>query len=69
MDEERQELQALISDISHQVKMPVSNLKMPADMLLEKPMTEIERADFIQRIRTQTSWIFSYKPLRNAHVW
>lgn len=69
MDEERQELQALISDISHQVKMPVINLKMTADMLLKKPMTEIERADFIQRIRTQTSWIFSYKPLRNAHVW
>ena len=36
VDEERQELQSLISDISHQVKTPVSNLKMAADTLLEK---------------------------------
>ena len=35
VDEERQELQSLISDISHQVKTPVSNLKMAADTLLE----------------------------------
>ena len=54
VDEERQELQALVSDISHQVKTPVSNLKMAADTLLEKPMTEAERTDFIRGIRTQT---------------
>ena len=40
VDEERQELQTLVSDISHQVKTPVSNLKMATDTLLEKPMTE-----------------------------
>ena len=54
VEEERQELQILVSDISHQVKTPVSNLKMAADTLLEKPMTEAERTDFIQGIRTQT---------------
>ena len=54
VDEERQELQALVSDISHQVKTPVSNLKMAADTLLEKPMVEAERTDFIRGIRTQT---------------
>ena len=54
VDEERQELQSLISDISHQVKMPVSNLKMAADTLLEKPVAETERTDFIRGIRTQT---------------
>ena len=54
VDEERQELQALVSDISHQVKTPVSNLKMAADTLLEKPMAETERTDFIRGIRTQT---------------
>ena len=54
VDEERQELQALVSDISHQVKTPVSNLKMAADTLLEKPMAEAERTDFIRGIRTQT---------------
>ena len=54
VDEERQELQSLISDISHQVKTPVSNLKMAVDTLLEKPVTETERTDFIRGIRTQT---------------
>ena len=54
VDEERQELQALVSDISHQVKTPVSNLKMATDTLLEKPMAEAERSDFIRGIRTQT---------------
>ena len=34
VDEERQELQTLVSDISHQVKTPVSNLKMATDTLL-----------------------------------
>ena len=53
-DEERQELQTLVSDISHQVKTPVSNLKMATDTLLEKPMTEAERTDFIRGIRSQT---------------
>ena len=54
VDEERQELQSLISDISHQVKTPVSNLKKAADTLLEKPVSEAERIDFIRGIRSQT---------------
>ena len=54
VDEERQELQALVSDISHQVKTPVSNLKMATDTLLERPMPESERMDFIWGIRNQT---------------
>ena len=52
--EERQELQMLVSDISHQVKTPVSNLKMATDTLLDRPMTEMERTDFIRGIRAQT---------------
>ena len=54
VDEERRELQTLVSDISHQVKTPVSNLKIATDTLLEKPMAEAERTDFIRGIRTQT---------------
>ena len=54
VDEERQELQMLVSDISHQVKTPVSNLKMATDTLLDRPMTEMERTDFIRGIRAQT---------------
>lgn len=54
VDEERQELQSLVSDISHQVKTPVSNLKMVTDTLLTKPVTDQERVDFLQGIRSQT---------------
>lgn len=54
VDEERQELQSLVSDISHQVKTPVSNLKMVTDTLLAKPVSEPERIEFLQGIRNQT---------------
>ena len=52
--EERKELQMLVSDVSHQVKTPVSNLRMVTDTLLTKPVTEEERRDFLQGIRSQT---------------
>lgn len=54
VDRERQELQMLVSDISHQVKTPVSNLKMVTDTLLAKPVTEEERREFLLGIRSQT---------------
>ena len=54
VDEERQELQRLVSDISHQVKTPVSNLKMVTDTLLTRSVTDQERIDFLQGIRSQT---------------
>lgn len=54
VDTERQELQMLVSDISHQVKTPVSNLKMVTDTLLARPMADQERMDFLQGIRSQT---------------
>ncbi len=64
VDEERQELQTLVSDISHQVKTPVSNLKMATDTLLEKPMTEAERTDFIRESAARRiSWTFSFRHL------
>lgn len=53
--EERQELQMLVSDISHQVKTPVSNLKMITDTLLTKAVTEQDQTDFLQGIRSQTN--------------
>ena len=53
VDEERQELQILISDISHQVKMPVSNLKMVTDTLLTRPVTADERTEFLLGMRGQ----------------
>ena len=54
VDEERQELQMLVSDVSHQVKTPVANLKMVTDTLLSKPVTEEEQREFLQGIRNQT---------------
>lgn len=54
VDEERHELQSLVSDISHQVKTPVSNLKMVTDTLLSRPVSDAERTDFICGIRNQT---------------
>ena len=54
VDKERQELQMLVSDVSHQVKTPVSNLKMVTDTLLSKPVTEKERREFLQGIQNQT---------------
>lgn len=53
-EEERQELQALVSDISHQVKTPVSNLKMAADTLLARPVTEAGRIAILKGVRSQT---------------
>lgn len=55
IDKERQALQMLISDISHQVKMPVSNLKIVTDTLLTKPVTPQEQTDFLQSMRSQTN--------------
>ena len=54
VDEERQELQMLVSDVSHQVKTPVANLKMVTDTLLSKPVTEEEQREFLKGIRNQT---------------
>ena len=53
VDEERKELQRLVSDISHQVKTPVSNLKVVTDTLLTKPVTDQERIGFLEGIRSQ----------------
>ena len=43
VDEERQELQTLVSDISHQVKTPVSNLKMATDTRLETGVIQLDK--------------------------
>ena len=45
---ERADLQELISDISHQVKTPISNLKMVNATLLEQPISEEKRQEFLQ---------------------
>ncbi|MDD4495528.1 MAG: HAMP domain-containing sensor histidine kinase [Eubacteriales bacterium] len=44
---ERADLQELISDISHQVKTPIANLKMVNSTLLEQSMPEEKRKEFL----------------------
>ena len=44
---ERASLQELISDISHQVKTPVANLQMVNATLLEQPVPEEKRQEFL----------------------
>lgn len=50
---ERAELQELISDISHQVKTPLSNLKMIDTTLLEQSMSEEKHRDFLLAMGNQ----------------
>ena len=44
---ERADLQELISDISHQVKTPIANLQMVNATLLEQPVPEEKRHEFL----------------------
>ena len=53
VDAERKELQTLVSDISHQVKTPVSNLKMVTETLLTKDVSAQEQENFLQGIKEQ----------------
>ena len=50
---ERADLQELISDISHQVKTPIANLQMVNATLLEQPLTEEKRQEFLQAANGQ----------------
>lgn len=43
----------MVSDISHQVRTPVSNMKMIVDTLLTKSLEEQERNEFLKSVRGQ----------------
>ena len=47
LDKERNELQSLISDISHQVKTPISNLKMVTETMLTVPISDDDKVEFL----------------------
>ncbi len=49
----RRDLQELISDISHQVKTPIANLQMVNATLIEQPMPEARRREFLQAANGQ----------------
>lgn len=50
---EREDLQELISDISHQVKTPIANLKMINSTLLEQNVPPQKRQDFLSAQTSQ----------------
>lgn len=50
---ERNELQSLLSDISHQTKTPIANLKMLNETLLTRPISENQRREFLQATSSQ----------------
>lgn len=50
---EKEELQSLVSDISHQTKIPIANLKLINDTMLTRPLTEEKCKEFLQATGTQ----------------
>ncbi|MFR8548330.1 MAG: histidine kinase dimerization/phospho-acceptor domain-containing protein, partial [Lachnospiraceae bacterium] len=50
---EKEDLQSLISDISHQTKTPIANLKMLNDTMLTRPLTEEKQKEFLQATGAQ----------------
>lgn len=58
--QERADLQELISDISHQVKTPIANLKVINSTLLENEIPVQKQKSFLQhRPPNLINWIFS----------
>ncbi len=53
VDEEKAELQSLVSDISHQTKIPIANLKMLNDTLMTRPVSVEKRREFLQATGSQ----------------
>lgn len=49
--EEKETIQGFISDMSHQMKTPLSGISMYADLLLEGGLSEDERREFLSRIK------------------
>lgn len=52
--QEKKEIKELISDISHQTKTPIANLKLFAEVLLEEEPDRDEAREFLQKIGIQT---------------
>lgn len=53
LKKDRDEIKTLISDISHQLKTPLANLKIYCDLLQDKTISNSQREDFINNIQSQ----------------
>lgn len=52
-EQDKQTIQELVSDISHQVKTPVANLKMFTGILKQHRLTEEKQAEFLETMAVQ----------------
>ena len=52
--QEKETIQSFISDVSHQMKTPLSGVAMYTDLLLEGSTTEAERQEFLTRMKMGT---------------
>ncbi len=52
--EEKETIQGFISDMSHQMKTPLSSISMYSDLLIEDRLSEGERQEFVIRIKSGT---------------
>ncbi len=52
--QEKEMIQGFISDMSHQMKTPLSGVAMYTDLLLEGQITEVERQEFLSRVKKGT---------------
>ena len=50
---DKQQMKELISDISHQTKTPIANLKMLNETMLTRSISEEQRKEFLQAIGSQ----------------
>ncbi len=50
---EKSDLQSLLSDISHQTKTPIANLKMLNETMLTRPISEEQRQEFLRATGSQ----------------
>lgn len=53
IEEQRADLQGMISDISHQVKTPTTNLKIAAATLLEQELPRGQQTEYLQSMNVQ----------------
>lgn len=52
--EEKKKMKSLISDISHQTKTPIANIKLYEEVLQDEGLDSAEAGEFLQKIRIQT---------------
>lgn len=52
--QEKEKIQSFISDLSHQMKTPLSGITMYTDLLLEGNITASEQQEFLSRMKAET---------------